>query len=286
MLVYRRRINGCRQKHRGLRITYKRHSEVLMPTPANPTTVNTEPVNQDFTESVSLTGFALENAYPLELTADRFTALMQLPAGAALSTHSIPENFQNSVQIKANTTKVDKQKLRGKLVLNKWQGIEILILEGSCSVDACNYQQGDYIRLPEPEYQTLTAVIDCIFFIKYNQFLSGDTRIRTIETRAPDKWLPGPVDGIEIRPLHVFDTESIMLLRWQHAAEFRPNLNPRGEEILVVNGLLQNRDHLYRQYSWIRNPIEDWRKWHGNTGTLIYYKSGHFPDDPIRTDGQ
>ena len=77
----------------------------------------------------------------------------------------------------------------------------------------------------------------------------------------------------------MFDTESIMLLKWQHAAEFRPALNPRGEEILVVNGLLQNRDHLYRQYSWIRNPIEDWRKWHGNTGTLIYYKSGHFPSN-------
>jgi len=262
-----------------------------MPTPLNKTNSKVDPVNQDFNASVSMTGFALENAYPLELTADRFTALMKLPAGATLSTSSIPDNFQNSVQVKAINAKAVKdntksEKSSNSLLLNKWQGIEILILEGSCSVDACTYTQGDYIRIPMPEYQTLTAEIDCIFFIKYNQFLSGDTNIRTIDTRTPEKWLPGPVDGIEIRPLHVFDTESIMLLRWQHAAEFRPNLNPRGEEILVVNGLLQNRDHLYRQYSWIRNPIEDWRKWHGNTGTLIYYKSGHFPDDPIRTDIQ
>ena len=262
-----------------------------MPTRENLTTVNTEPVNQDFDASVSMTGFALEYAYPLELTADRFTALMKLPSGATLSTSTIPDNFQNSVQLKAGNKKKDpynsnKEKSSENLLLNKWQGIEIFILEGSCSLYNVTYQQGNYIRLPEPEYHNLTAVIDCVIFVKYNQFLSGDTRVRTIDTRAPDKWLPGPVDGIEIRPLHVFDTESIMLLRWQHAAEFRPNLNPRGEEILVVNGLLQNRDHLYRQYSWIRNPIEDWRKWHGNTGTLIYYKSGHFPDDPIRTDIQ
>ena len=272
-----------------------------MPTPLNKTNSKVDPVNQDFNASVSMTGFALENAYPLELTADRFTALMKLPAGANLSTSSIPDNFQNSVQVKANSKSSDREKTDSKnthteitnseksqsnLCLNKWQGIEVLILEGSCNIDENPYKQGDYIRIPEPEYHHLTAVIDCILFIKYNQFLSGDKSIRTIETRIPDKWLPGPVEGIEIRPLHVFDTESIMLLRWQHAAEFRPNLNPRGEEILVVNGLLQNRDHLYRQYSWIRNPIEDWRKWHGNTGTLIYYKSGHFPDDPIRTDGQ
>jgi len=265
-----------------------------MPTRENRTTVNTEPVNQDFDASVSMTGFALEYSYPLELTADRFTALMKLPSGATLSTSSIPDNFQNSV--KAGSTKKDPYnsnagksnygKSSESLLLNKWQGLEIFVLEGSCSVDNVTYQQGNYIRIPEPEYHHLTAVIDCVFFVKYNQFLSGDTRIRAIDTRTPDKWLPGPVDGIEIRPLHVFDTESIMLLRWQHAAEFRPNLNPRGEEILVVNGLLQNRDSLYRQYSWIRNPIEDWRKWHGNTGTLIYYKSGHFPDDPIRTNGQ
>ena len=251
-----------------------------MPAPANPATVNT-----DFNTAVSMTGFALENIYPLELTADRFTALMKLPSGSALSTASLPDNYPFSADGPADE-KTGNEKKSGIPVISKWQGIEILILEGSCSIDNSTYKQGDYIRIPAPEYHKMTAVIDCIFFIKYNQFLSGDKNIRTIETRTLEKWLPGPVDGIEIRPLHVFDTESIMLLRWQHAAEFRPVLNPRGEEILVVNGLLQNREHLYRQYSWIRHPIEDWRKWHGNTGTLIYYKTGHFPDDPIRTDGQ
>jgi len=238
-----------------------------------------KPVNNDFESSISMTGFAFETIYPLELTSDRFTALMKLPAGVALNTASLPEHLPDTADShNRNTSEIT--------FASRWHGIEILILEGSCSVDGNTYLQGSYIRIPEPQFDTVTAVIDCILFIKYNQFLPGDSNSRNIETRVPEKWLPGPVDGIEIRPLHVFDTESIMLLRWQHAAEFRPKLNPRGEEILVVNGLLQNRDHLYRQYSWIRNPIEDWRKWHGNTGTLIYYKSGHFPDDPIRHDNQ
>lgn len=217
-----------------------------------------ESVNSNFESTVSMTDFAGDKLYPLEVTPTRLTTLLKLPKGAFI------------------TDAADELKLES------WNGLEILVIEGNCDIGGNIHATGNYIRLPKTTSK-ITAATDCLLFVKYNQFLDGDNRQRVIDTLADNKWLPGPVDGIDIRPLHVFDTESIMLLRWQHAAEFKPRLNPRGEEILVVNGLLQNRDHLYRQYNWIRNPIEDWRTWHGNTGTLAYYKSGHFPDDPIRT---
>ena len=232
-----------------------------------------ELVNENFNTSVSMTEFAFETVYPLELTPERFTGLIKLSKAEVFDTRLMYRNLPHRAGTDTRTTTPD---------LSKWRGIEVFVLEGACSNCDKTHTQGSYFRIPEPDDNSLTAVNDCILFIKLNQFLQGDTGNRRIETRAPEEWLPGPVDGIEIRPLHVFATESIMLLRWYHAAEFRPKLNPRGEEILVINGLLQNRDHLYRQYSWIRNPIEDWRKWHGNTGTLVYYKSGHFPDDPTR----
>ncbi len=228
--------------------------------------------NQDFGTSVSMTTFAMETLFPLEVTADRLTALMKLPKGADIPT----DNIQAALKLLTeHSLEVNTQ---------QWSGIEMLILEGTCRVNKTSHTLDSYLRLPTTKDIKITAASDCIIFIKYNQFLEGDRGDRIINTRQPEKWLPGPVEGIEIRPLHVFDTESIMLLRWHHAAEFKPRLNPRGEEILVMNGLLQNRDHLYRQFSWIRNPIEDWRKWHGNTGTLAYYKSGHFPDDPKRNN--
>lgn len=237
-------------------------------------------INDNFKESVNAIGLEAESIYPLELTADRFTALIKLSAAEVLHTKTLHQNLFKQID-KHNTA---TQPLSYENTFDKWLGVEAFVLQGECRIDEETYNQGSYIRLPVLQQNCLTAKTDCILFIKLNQFLHGDTGIRTINTTTPGKWLPGPVDGIEIRPLHVFDTESIMLLRWQHAAEFRPKLNPRGEEILVISGLLQNRDHLYKQYSWIRNPIEDWRKWHGNTGTLIYYKSGHFPDDPTRVN--
>ena len=239
-----------------------------------------KPINSDFDASVSMADFAFESIYPLELTTQRLTALFKLSAGDVIDTSLLDKYFHTTSAKEQTQTALQSNDFN----FSRWQGIEVFVLEGTFRIEGNRHTQGSYIRIPAPQDKRLTAITDCILFIKLNQFLQDDTGTRNIETRAADKWLPGPVDGIEIRPLHVFDTESIMLLRWQHAAEFKPKLNPRGEEILVINGLLQNRDHLYRQYSWIRNPIEDWCKWHGNTGTMAYYKSGHFPDDPARTN--
>jgi len=213
-------------------------------------------INNNFHASVKMTEFETQSFYPLELMENRVTALMNLKPD---------DNFEDIAEITSHGN-----------------DIELLLLKGQISCNGVVYDRGGYLRLPTTTDIRLDT--DCTLFIKYNQFLKGDDGERSIDTQLADKWLPGPVDGIEIRPLHVFDTESIMLLRWYHTAEFRPKLNPRGEEILVIDGLLQNRDHIYRPHNWIRNPIEDWRRWHGNSGTIIYYKSGHFPDDPIRED--
>ncbi len=166
---------------------------------------------------------------------------------------------------------------QGEILPQHSSGIEILILEGTGIYNNQPVIQGHYLRIPGSS-QLSAGSNGCKLFVKYHQFMQGDSGERTIDTSTEDKWLPGPTDGIKIRPLHVFNTESIMLLYWQHADEFRPNLDPQGEEIVVIKGLLQNRDHLFKPYSWIRNPVEDWRSWHGSTGTLAYYKSGHFPE--------
>lgn len=154
-------------------------------------------------------------------------------------------------------------------------GIEAVVLAGSCNNKQAEYHRGSYLRFPVAV--DLHSRDGCLLFLKQNQFLPGDNGQRHISIYDDQKWMPGPTDEILVKPLHVFGTESIMVLHWKQASEFRPFLNPNGEEILVLEGLLQNRDNLYQPLSWIRNPVPDWRDWHGSTDTLLYYKSGHFP---------
>jgi hypothetical protein len=141
-------------------------------------------------------------------------------------------------------------------------GSEIVVLEGDCHSAKQHFGEGYYLRFSNGEQ--LTTNRGCVLFEKSDQYLEGDSGNRVIDTHASHLWLPGPVDGISICPLHVFDSESIMLLKWEDTTEFKPRLDPQGEELLVINGLLKTGDSSFKPYSWIRNPV--------------YYKSGHFPN--------
>ncbi len=163
----------------------------------------------------------------------------------------------------------------GETFTTSANGSELLIVEGECHHDDQYLSSGHYLRIHQST--TISTDSGCIMFEKTDQYLQGDTGKRIIDTTTPRQWLPGPVDGVTICPLHVYDSESIMLLKWNRACEFRPNLDPQGEELLVLSGLLQNRDQLYKPLTWLRNPVEDWHSWHGASDTLVYYKSGHFP---------
>jgi len=103
-----------------------------------------------------------------------------------------------------------------------------------------------------------------------------DAENRRINTRDESRWLPGPIDGTEVMPLHGHGSSSALLVRWQEAAEFQPRLDPLGEEVYVLAGVLHDDEGTYPAGSWIRNPVPSWQSWAGKPGTVIYYKSGHF----------
>jgi len=123
-------------------------------------------------------------------------------------------------------------------------GAEIFVLNGNCRSKDRQFVQGQYLRLPT-SVTLHSTTNDCLLFIKYHQFLNDDSGERIINTNDTEKWLPGPAAGIKIRPLHVFDTESIMLLRWEHADEFRPNLDPAW---LILSA---DFNKLFRDYRYI-----------------------------------
>ena len=104
-----------------------------------------------------------------------------------------------------------------------------------------------------------------------------DRGIRHIDTLVADNWLPGPVEGTEVIPLHVYEGRSILLIRWSEAAWFKPQLDPQGEELFVIKGVVHDALGSYGVGSWIRNPIPAWQAWGGHPGTIAYYKNGHFP---------
>jgi anti-sigma factor ChrR (cupin superfamily) len=175
--------------------------------------------------------------------------------------------------------------------LQQHAGMEALVQSGELSDQNNVYPAGLYLRDPASSLrphsgQPLhfgTAIDDTfdisagLLFLSLGQFEKSDTEERRINTNDESKWLPGPEEGTEVMPLHVHGTSNAMLVRWVSTATFVPRLDPCGEEILVLNGTLNDECGRYPTGSWIRNPVEAWQSWSADAGTVIYYKNGHFP---------
>lgn len=174
--------------------------------------------------------------------------------------------------------------------------LEILMQRGELESDAGVYPAGLYLRLPVTgDEQLQTLKLRCLpqlqtnqtqtnneqepalLYLAAGQMLNSDAEQRRMNTNDDSRWLPGPADGTEVMPLHGHGTGNVMLIRWTDSASFRPGLDPMGDEVLVLNGVLYDDEGEYPTGSWIRNPVEAWQSWSASAGTVVYYKNGHFP---------
>lgn len=156
-------------------------------------------------------------------------------------------------------------------------GEELLVLEGTLQTGSEHHLPGTYLRSPSGITRRTWSDTGCLLLVKLGEFSVADQAQRCIDTNDNSNWLPGPVDDTEVLPLHMHDTRSVMMIRWLSDTGFRPRLDPQGEEIYVIEGCLSDSDGHYPAGTWIRNPIKVWQSWQATTGTLLYYKNGHFP---------
>ncbi len=154
---------------------------------------------------------------------------------------------------------------------------EFFVLQGEVADNCGNYGEHMYVRNPNGSSRAHSE-LGCTLFVKLSQIHEEDQTQRIINTQVENNWLPGPSKGISIFPLHGWNTESVFLMRWSIAKGMKPSIDPQGEEILVIRGMLSDENQQYPAGSWIRNPIDIWQSWYGESETLIYYKNGHFPE--------
>jgi len=167
--------------------------------------------------------------------------------------------------------------------------LELLVQHGIIADDSSEYLHPYYLRQPHdnsginqnvtlhPGSQTVQqSETPLEFYIATGQLPITDTERRCVNLADHSLWLPGPVEGTEVMPLHMHNGANSMLVRWLAPVTFRPKLDPNGEEVLVINGTLADELGNYPAGSWIRNPVASWQAWGAIAGTVIYYKNGHF----------
>ncbi|MBV1906888.1 MAG: cupin domain-containing protein [Pseudomonadales bacterium] len=157
-------------------------------------------------------------------------------------------------------------------------GEEILVLEGVFSDATGDYPAGTYLRNPEGYRHAPFSTLGCIILVKLHQFQAGDNQRYHIDSRA-NEWVAG-LGGLEILPLHQYQTEQVSLVRWPAGESVHAHTHDGGEEIYVISGELIDEHARYPAGTWIRNPQQSIHAPYTHKETLIWMKVGHMQNVP------
>ncbi len=155
-------------------------------------------------------------------------------------------------------------------------GEEFFVLEGIFSDEQGNYPAGTYVRNPVGSRHAPFSVSGCTILVKLWQMAPGDRARVAIDTTRTS-WQPGRVDGLEVMPLHAYDTEQVALVKWAPGTHFPPHRHGGGEEIFVLEGTFEDEFGAYPQGTWLRNPSQSMHTPFSREGCTIYVKVGHLP---------
>ena len=153
-------------------------------------------------------------------------------------------------------------------------GEEIWVLEGTFSDEFGDYGPGTYLRNPPGSAHAPFSRTGCTLFVKLRYHNPLDSQRVVIDTTTAP-WRPGLVPGLQVMPLHTFETQHTALVRWAPQTYFNPHRHYGGEEIVVLAGTFSDEHGDYPAWSWLRSPHLSQHTPFSRDGCLILVKVGH-----------
>lgn len=153
-------------------------------------------------------------------------------------------------------------------------GEEFFVLEGIFTDEHGDYPAGTYIRNPVGSSHCPRSDEGCTIFVKLWQMSPDDRQYVRINTQQ-STWIPGLIAGLDVIPLHQFQSEQVALVRWQPDTYFQRHRHWGGEEIFVLEGTFEDEHGCYPQGTWLRNPPGSTHTPFSREGCVIYVKTGH-----------
>lgn len=153
-------------------------------------------------------------------------------------------------------------------------GEEFFVLGGVFSDESGDYGPGMYVRNPVGSKHQPHSDPGATIFVKLQQMAPGDQDYVRIDTNNTP-WQAGSVEGLRVIPLHQFEGERTLLIDWQPGVQFEHHDHPGGEEVLVLDGVLEDEDGRYPKGTWIRYPVGSSHTPFSNEGCRLFVKIGH-----------
>lgn len=155
-------------------------------------------------------------------------------------------------------------------------GEEFLVLDGVFSDHTGDFGPGFYVRNPVGSEHEPFSRGGATIFVKLWQMDPNDRdQVRVDTNRAG--WQRGPADGLFVMPLHEWGAEQVALVKFAAGTRFERHVHHGGEEILVLDGVIEDEKGRYGAGTWLRNPPGSAHAPFTATGATLYVKTGHLP---------
>jgi anti-sigma factor ChrR (cupin superfamily) len=159
-------------------------------------------------------------------------------------------------------------------------GEEFLVLSGVFSDEHGDYPTGTYVRNPPHSRHTPHTAPGCIIFVKLRQ-MSPDESDRIVINTTSSAGKAGEQPGLIRLPLYqAADGETVAIEQLVPGTELPEVDCPAGEEILILEGSLRDRQGNYSRGTWIRNPPGFRRALGSANGATYWVKRGHLRAAP------
>ena len=157
-------------------------------------------------------------------------------------------------------------------------GEEFFVLEGEFGDEHQTYPAGSYVRNPiGTSHSPSVGSEGCIILVKLHQFDQQDDAAVVINTHDAE-WIPNYAPGLDVMPLHKFQTENVVLIRWAPNTPFEEHTHDGGEEVFVLDGCFSDENGDYPAGTWLRQPDQSKHSaFTGDEGALLFLKTGHLP---------
>ncbi len=163
-------------------------------------------------------------------------------------------------------------------------GEEFLVLEGTFSDQYGDFPAGTYLRNPVGSSHAPHCDEGCLIFVKLWWMQSEDQAFVRADTTDKSDWR-ARAPGVEEKPLHAWGPEAVGFLRLAPGASLPARAIPGGEEILVVEGTIEDEDGLHGRHAWLRRPGGQAPAMTTTSGARLLVKRGQLalPPPPLPT---
>ena len=158
------------------------------------------------------------------------------------------------------------------------EGEEFFVLEGVFSDEHGDYPAGTYVRNPIGSSHASFTRDGCTILVKLRQMTDPSEQRLVVDTNAGE-WIAASVPGLERLPMFESEAtgEKVYLARFAPEAINAGDFHAGGEEVLVLEGTLEDEHGTYPTGTWLRQPDGSSHSPYSTAGCTLWVKRGHLP---------